>query len=134
MCRLQRHRLSEEARGKPRQAIAGFHQGREGGVVFEALQILGDAIDGFVDQAASFFVALAIGGRRRITWAVEDKAISDRPRVLRVKSEFNSPDEVLVSVEDTGAGIAAKAADRLFGRQVLECGIERSGRLGKRYP
>jgi signal transduction histidine kinase len=40
--------------------------------------------------------------------------VKDRPRVLRVRSEFNMPDEVLVSVEDSGAGIDAKAVERLF--------------------
>ncbi len=40
--------------------------------------------------------------------------VKDRPRVLRVRSEFNIPDEVLVSVEDSGGGIDANAADHLF--------------------
>ena len=31
-------------------------------------------------------------------------------------------------------GFGIKPADRLFGRYVLQCGIERAGRLGKRYP
>lgn len=40
--------------------------------------------------------------------------VSDRARVLRVKSEFDHADGVVVSVEDTGTGIDPKHIDRIF--------------------
>jgi signal transduction histidine kinase len=40
--------------------------------------------------------------------------ISDRARVLRVSSQREPPNDVLVSIEDSGTGIDPKHADRLF--------------------
>lgn len=42
------------------------------------------------------------------------RSISDRPRVLAIKSERHVPEGVLISFKDTGIGIAAKEADRIF--------------------
>jgi signal transduction histidine kinase len=42
------------------------------------------------------------------------RAVSDRARVLRVKSAASKPNEVLVSVEDSGTGIDPKDTDRIF--------------------
>jgi signal transduction histidine kinase len=42
-------------------------------------------------------------------------AVSDRPRVLAISSEFAETDSVLVAVEDTGTGVDPKIADRIFG-------------------
>jgi signal transduction histidine kinase len=41
-------------------------------------------------------------------------SISDRTRVLRVKSQIYDPNRVLVSVEDSGAGIDPKDLDHIF--------------------
>jgi signal transduction histidine kinase len=41
-------------------------------------------------------------------------AVTDRARVLKVKSEVVDPDGIMVSVEDTGTGIAPKDAERIF--------------------
>ena len=40
--------------------------------------------------------------------------IVDRPRILRVKSELNSREGVIVTVEDLGSGIALENIDRIF--------------------
>ena len=40
--------------------------------------------------------------------------VSDRPRLLTIKSEFHEPDGVLVTFKDTGSGIAAQDVDRIF--------------------
>jgi signal transduction histidine kinase len=42
------------------------------------------------------------------------KDITYRPRVLTVKSEVQPPNEVLVSVADSGTGIDPKDVDRIF--------------------
>jgi signal transduction histidine kinase len=41
-------------------------------------------------------------------------SVSDRTRVLRVKSAIHDPDRVLVSVEDSGTGIDPKNVDHIF--------------------
>jgi signal transduction histidine kinase len=41
-------------------------------------------------------------------------SVSDRPRVLSVKSIIHDPDSVLVTVEDSGTGIDPKDIDRIF--------------------
>jgi len=41
-------------------------------------------------------------------------AVTDRPRVLRLRSDIQDPHRVLVSVEDSGAGIEPKEIDRIF--------------------
>ena len=41
-------------------------------------------------------------------------SVNDRPRVLRVKSELNSREGVIVTVEDSGSGIALENIDRIF--------------------
>jgi signal transduction histidine kinase len=40
--------------------------------------------------------------------------VTERARVLKVKSEVVEPDAVMVSVEDTGTGIAPKDVERIF--------------------
>ena len=40
--------------------------------------------------------------------------VSDRPRLLTIKSEFHAPDGVLVTFRDTGSGIVAQDVDRIF--------------------
>jgi len=40
--------------------------------------------------------------------------VSDRPRLLTIKSEFHAPDGVLVTFKDTGSGIAAQDVERIF--------------------
>jgi signal transduction histidine kinase len=40
--------------------------------------------------------------------------ISDRPRVLRIRSDSTANGEVLVAVEDTGVGLDPVSADRIF--------------------
>jgi signal transduction histidine kinase len=41
-------------------------------------------------------------------------AVTNRPRVLRLRSENHQPDGVLVSVEDSGTGIDPKDVERIF--------------------
>jgi signal transduction histidine kinase len=50
-----------------------------------------------------------------ITNAIDAMAsVTDRPRVLRIKSEIRNRDAVVVAIEDTGAGIDPGKMDRLF--------------------
>jgi C4-dicarboxylate-specific signal transduction histidine kinase len=42
------------------------------------------------------------------------RTISDRPRVLRIRSELTENGEALVAVEDTGVGLDPVSADRIF--------------------
>jgi PAS domain S-box-containing protein len=50
-----------------------------------------------------------------ITNAIDAMAsVTDRPRVLRIKSEIRNGDAVVVAIEDTGAGIDPGKMDRLF--------------------
>jgi len=46
--------------------------------------------------------------------AVDAMAAKDEPRILSVKSEASEGDRVIVSVGDTGPGIRAQDADRIF--------------------
>ncbi len=41
-------------------------------------------------------------------------SVIDRPRILRVKSELNGSEGVIVTVEDSGTGIALENIDRIF--------------------
>lgn len=41
-------------------------------------------------------------------------SVTDRPRVLRLRSETHNPDGVLLSVEDSGTGIDSKDTERIF--------------------
>jgi len=41
-------------------------------------------------------------------------SVTDRNRILRVKSELNGSEEVLITVEDSGIGIAPENMDRIF--------------------
>ena len=50
-----------------------------------------------------------------ITNAIDSMgSVTERPRVLRVRSETNEFDAVVVTVEDSGAGIDPKSTDRIF--------------------
>ena len=46
--------------------------------------------------------------------AIDAMADKDEPRILSVKSEPYEGDRVMVSVADTGAGIASQDVDRIF--------------------
>ena len=41
-------------------------------------------------------------------------SVIDRPRILRVKSELNGSEGVIITVEDSGTGIALENIDRIF--------------------
>jgi signal transduction histidine kinase len=49
-----------------------------------------------------------------ITNAIESMAAKDGARVLRIRSELHESGGVMVSVEDTGAGIEPRDVDRIF--------------------
>jgi signal transduction histidine kinase len=42
-------------------------------------------------------------------------AVTDRSRVLRVKTELRGRDAIVVSIQDSGPGIAPKQLDGIFG-------------------
>jgi len=41
-------------------------------------------------------------------------SVSGRPRVLTVKTAHHDPDDVLLSIEDSGTGIASEDIERIF--------------------
>jgi signal transduction histidine kinase len=41
-------------------------------------------------------------------------AVTDRPRVLRVKTELHEPSSVMITVQDSGPGIDRENSDRIF--------------------
>jgi signal transduction histidine kinase len=43
------------------------------------------------------------------------EGVTDRPRVLVIRSSQDEADQVSIAVKDSGVGIAAEDADRLFG-------------------
>jgi signal transduction histidine kinase len=52
-----------------------------------------------------------------ITNAIEAMgAVADRERVLRISPEFREPQELLLTVEDSGIGFDPKDMDRVFDR------------------
>ena len=69
----------------------------------KSLQVLGDRV-----QLQQVFLNL-------ITNAIDAMgSITERPRILRVKSETSKSDGVVVTVEDSGPGIDPKGVDRIF--------------------
>ena len=69
----------------------------------KSAQVLGDRV-----QLQQVFLNL-------ITNAIDAMgSITERPRILRVKSETSKSDGVVVTVEDSGPGIDPKGVDRIF--------------------
>jgi signal transduction histidine kinase len=92
-------------------------------------EVLGLVTDQLHDQQVSIETELAakspeiLGDRTQlqqvilnlITNAIDAMgSVTERPRVLRVRSETEEPDDVVISVEDTGVGIDSNSTDRIF--------------------
>ncbi len=92
-------------------------------------EVLGLVTDQLQDQQVSLETELAakspeiLGDRTQlqqvmlnlITNAIDAMgSVTERPRVLRVRSETEEPDDVVISVEDTGVGIDSNSTDRIF--------------------
>jgi C4-dicarboxylate-specific signal transduction histidine kinase len=69
----------------------------------QPIQVLGDRVQ--LQQVILNLITNAIDAMGSVT---------DRPRLLRVRSETNESDAVVVTVEDSGAGIDPKSTDRIF--------------------
>ena len=69
----------------------------------QPIQVLGDRVQ--LQQVILNLITNAIDAMGSVT---------ERPRVLRVRSETNEFDAVVVTVEDSGAGIDPKSTDRIF--------------------
>ena len=69
----------------------------------QPIQVLGDRVQ--LQQVILNLITNAIDAMGSVT---------DRPRLLRVRSETNESDAVVVTVEDLGAGIDPKSTDRIF--------------------
>ena len=83
-CRNQRVSLQNELEAQP-------------------IQVLGDRVQ--LQQVVINLITNAIDAMGSVT---------ERPRVLRVRSETNESDDVVVTVEDSGGGIDPKSTDRIF--------------------
>lgn len=92
-------------------------------------EVLGLVTDQLQDQQVSLETELAakspeiLGDRTQlqqvilnlITNAIDAMgSVTERPRVLRVRSETEEPDDVVISVEDTGVGVDSNSTDRIF--------------------
>jgi len=69
----------------------------------QPMQVLGDRVQ--LQQVILNLITNAIDAMGSVT---------EHPRVLRVRSETNESDAVVVTVEDSGAGIDPKSTDRIF--------------------
>ena len=69
----------------------------------QPIQVLGDRVQ--LQQVILNLITNAIDAMGSVT---------DRPRLLRVRSETNESDAVVVTVENSGAGIDPKSTDRIF--------------------
>ena len=69
----------------------------------QPIQVLGDRVQ--LQQVILNLITNAIDAMGSVT---------EHPRVLRVRSETNESDAVVVTVEDSGAGIDPKSTDRIF--------------------
>ena len=69
----------------------------------QPIQVLGDRVQ--LQQVILNLITNAIDAMGSVT---------ERPRVLRVRSETNESDAVVVTVENSGAGIDPKSTDRIF--------------------
>ena len=69
----------------------------------QPIQVLGDRVQ--LQQVILNLITNAIDAMGSVT---------ERPRVLRVRSETNQSDAVVIKVEDSGAGIDPKSTDRIF--------------------
>lgn len=94
-------------------------------VILEALAVVRDKL-----RTSGVVVQLGLGKRlpqirgnriqlqqvlvNLITNAIDSMATADAKRVLSVRSEVHTSGYVMVSVEDTGSGLDAGAADRIF--------------------
>ena len=69
----------------------------------QPIQVLGDRVQ--LQQVVINLITNAIDAMGSVT---------ERPRVLRVRSETNESDDVVVTVENSGGGIDPKSTDRIF--------------------
>ena len=69
----------------------------------QPIQVLGDRVQ--LQQVVINLITNAIDALGSVT---------EHPRVLRVRSETNEPDAVVVTVEDSGAGIDPNSTERIF--------------------
>jgi C4-dicarboxylate-specific signal transduction histidine kinase len=65
-------------------------------------------------QLQQVIINLAMNGAEAIECAEATQSVTDRPRELMIRSSQDETQQVLVGVTDSGVGISAENADRLF--------------------
>jgi signal transduction histidine kinase len=95
--------LIQEALGLMQVELQNQRVLLQSGLEPQPIQVLGDRVQ--LQQVVINLITNAIDAMRSVT---------EHPRVLRVRSETDKSDAVVVTIEDSGAGIDPKSTERIF--------------------
>ena len=97
------NQLIQEALGLMQGELQNQRVSLQSELEAQPIQVLGDRVQ--LQQVVINLITNAIDAMRSVT---------EHPRVLRVRSETNESDAVVVTVENSGVGIDPKSTDRIF--------------------
>jgi signal transduction histidine kinase len=97
------NQLIQEVLGLMRHELQNQRVSLQSELEAQPIQVLGDRVQ--LQQVIINLITNAIDAMGSVT---------EHPRVLRVRSETNKSDAVVVTIEDSGAGIDPKSTDRIF--------------------